>query len=178
MYYVANPSDESTWKWTTWNTNSQTPTQITSGLYDSYDELIATTGKNYFLGVKLNSNNEVTNAYACGVKDGTPFCIEGTSDGSKYNANKTLLNGANLYNNTCTETVEDEGTENEYRYSECGPWDNSGSVSAYASTDGDVDAGVGDNDDCNVYPDGGFACFESGAVEPDPSGPGGGGVGR
>ena len=155
-YFVANSISDA--KWTTWNTNSQTPTQITSGLYDSYDELIATTGKNYFLGVKLNSNNEVTNAYACGVKDGTPFCIEGTSDGSKYNANKTLLNGANLYNNTCTETVEDEGTENEYRYSECGPWDNSGSVSAYAYTSGYVSAGVGRDDYCGVYPFGSFDC--------------------
>ena len=171
-YFVANSMSDA--KWTTWNTNSQTPTQITSGLYDSYDELIATTGKNYFLGVKLNSNNEVTNAYACGVKDGTPFCIEGTSDGSKYNANKTLLNGANLYNNTCTETVEDEGTENEYRYSECGPWDNSGSVSASAFTDGIVHAGVGDHDGCYVSPFGDFVCFESEADEPDPSEPGGG----
>ena len=165
-------------KWTTWNTNSQTPTQITSGLYDNYEELIATTGKNYFLGVKLNSNNEVTNAYACGVKDGTPFCIEGYSDNSKYNANKTLLNGANLYNNTCTETVEDEGTENEYRYSECGPWDNSGSVSAYADTNGSVDAGVGNNDLCYVAPFGNFACFGSEAGGPGPSEPGGGGVVR
>ena len=175
-YFVANSISDA--KWTTWNTNSQTPTQITSGLYDSYDELIATTGKNYFLGVKLNSNNEVTNAYACGVKDGTPFCIEGTSDGSKYNANKTLLNGANLYNNTCTETVEDEGTENEYRYSECGPWDNSGSVSAYADTNGSVDAGVGNNDLCYVAPFGNFACFGSEAGGPGPSEPGGGGVVR
>ncbi len=192
MYYVADPSDITTVKLTTWNqgiwddTNSQfvrqTPTQITSGLYDNYEELIATTGKNYFLGVKLNNNNEVTNAYACGVKDGTPFCIEGTSDESKYTANQTLLQGANLYNNTCTEKVEDEGTENEYRYSECGPRDNSGSVSARADTDGRVIAGVGD-DHCVVDQNGNFECLESSAVEPggggielDPPEPGGGGV--
>ena len=114
--------------------------------------------------MKLNSNNEVTNAYACGVKEGTPFCIEGYSDNSKYNANKTLLNGANLYNNTCTETVEDEGTENEYRYSECGPWDNSGSISASAEAGGDVTAGVGYDDYCYVYPRGYFGCNE---FEPD-----------
>ena len=30
-------------------------------------------GKNYFLGVKLNSSNQATNAYACGVKDNIPF---------------------------------------------------------------------------------------------------------
>ena len=145
----------------TWNNQSETPTQITSGLYDNYEELIATTGKNYFLGVKLNSNNEVTNAYACGVKDGNPFCIEGYSDNSKYNANKTLLNGVNLYNNTCTETVSYEGTENEYRYSVCGPRDNSGSLSAGADSYGNVDAGVSHYDYCSVGPNGYFACSES-----------------
>ncbi len=112
------------------------------------------------------------NAYACGVKDGTPFCIEGYSDNSKYNANKTILNGVNLYNNTCTEDTLDPS----YPYTTCGPWDNSGSVSAGANTDGRVDAGVGDYDYCSVYPGGTFVCFESEAVEPDPSEPGGGGL--
>ena len=174
--YLANILMYTTWNMFGWDdANSvaipETPSVLTSGLYDNYEELIATTGKSYFLGVKLNSNNEVTNAYACGVKDGTPFCIEGYSDNSKYNANKTLLNGANLYNNTCTETVADEGTENEYRHLECGPWDNSGSVSADADTDGYVRAGVGDDDICYVNPDGYFVCFESEADEPGPSGP-------
>ncbi len=137
--------------YTTWNDQIQTPTQITSGLYDSYDELIATTGKNYFLGVKLNNNNEVTNAYACGIKDGIPFCIEGTSDGSKYTANQTLINGANLWNNTCTV---------ESNYTSCGPWDNA-SVSAYADSDDYVDAGVGTYGICSVTPYGDFRCDDS-----------------
>lgn len=152
--------------YTTWNTNSHTPTQITSGLYDNYEELIATTGKNYFLGLKLNNNNEVTNAYACGVKDNVPFCLEGTLNGASetataYATNKGLLQGTELYNNTCIETVEDEGTENEYIYSECGPWDNSGSVSAYADFGGYVSAGVGNADICLVKDNGRFDCDES-----------------
>ena len=177
MYYVVDPDDESTWKWTTWNmggydeTNDEsyalTPTQITSGLYDNYEELMATTGKNYFLGVKLNNNNEVTNAYACGVKDNEPFCIEGTVDGSKYAENQTLLQGANLWNNTCT--VNGDLTSG---FTQCGSY--SGSLSATADSDGYVDAGVGLGG-CEVYPTGSFACVESGAVEPDPSEPGGGG---
>ena len=69
-------------------------------LNHDYNELINVTGKNYFLGVKLNSSNQVTNAYVCGVKDDVPFCIEGTSDGSTYNDSKILLQGADLYNNT------------------------------------------------------------------------------
>ena len=155
--------------WTTWNNLlSQTPTQITSGLYENYQELIATTGKNYFLGVKLNSNNEVTNAYACGVKEGTPFCIEGYSDNSKYSANQTLLQGANLYNNTCTVQVEEEGTANEYEYTECGPWDNSGSLSAGAGSYGGVRAGVGNVDDCIVGSAGNFRCRDAASAEPFP----------
>ena len=159
MYYVVDPNDIAAVKWTTWNNQNQTPTQITSGLYDNYEELIATTGKNYFLGVKLNNNNEVTNAYACGVKDNEPFCLEGTSDGSKYTANQTLLQGANLYNNSCTV---------ESNYTECGPWDNSGSVSASAHSDGDVDAGVGDDYRCTVGPPGYFGCLgsEAGVLVP------------
>ena len=163
MYYVADPDDNTTFKWTTWNqgilndTNSeyvrQTPTQITSGLYDNYEELIAATGKNYFLGVKLNNNNEVTNAYACGVKAGVPFCIEGTGDGSKDTSNQTLLNGASLWNGTCT--LGKIGDTN------CGPWDNSGSLSAYTNSYGFVNAGVGDDDYCGVSMFGYFACYES-----------------
>ena len=166
MYYVADSSDVTTVKWTTWNqgiwdnTNSkyvrQIPTQITSGLYDNYEELMATTGKSYFLGVKLNNNNEVTNAYACGVKDGVPFCIEGTSDGSKYTANQTLLQGANLYNNSCS--VIGYG----YDYVQCESLDNSGSLSASAYSRGLVLAGVGDSDYCSVGPSGAFGCYESG----------------
>ena len=150
--------------YTTWNTNSETPTQITSGYSENYNDIVTSSGKNYFLGVVTNNNNEVTNAYACGIYNGTtPFCIEGTADGANYSSNSSFINGANLYNNTCTETVEDEGTENEYRYSECGPWDNSGSVSAAAYADGIVDAGVGDYDYCYVGLNGDFVCVESGA---------------
>ena len=162
-YFVADPSDESTWKWATWNNQSQTPTQITTGLYNNYEKLINATGKNYFLGVKLNNNNEVTNAYACGVKDNIPFCIEGYSDTSKYSANETLLQGENLYNNTCT--VKSGVTQ-------CGPWDNSGSLSALTTSNNgyvivgvDVDDNGEGGDSCIVYPFGFFGCFESGTGE-------------
>ena len=159
--------------YTTWNmagwdgTNGievpEIPSVLTSGLYDDYEELIAITGKSYFLGVKLNNNNEVTNAYACGVKDGTPFCIEGYSDGSKYTANQELINGANLWNNTC-----DIQTESVIEETVCGPWNGSGYVSSIAFNDGYVQAGVSFGDDdgfdahyCSVSPNGSFACVES-----------------
>ena len=172
IYRVVNPEDDSTRNWTTWNMgrwddiNSVaipgTPSVLTSGLYDSYEELIATIGKNYFLGVKLNNNNEVTNAYACGVKDNVPFCIEGKLDSefggteaeTTYAINQSLLQGTNLYNNTCTVDVESS-------YTQCGPWDNSGSLSADAGSSGNVFAGVGDDDFCAVEGNGHFGCYES-----------------
>ena len=145
--------------YTTWNSRSVTPSEITTGYSNNYEDIINSSGKNYFLGVKLNNNNEVTNAYACGVKDDEPFCIEGTSDGSKYTANQTLLQGANLYNNSCT-LYPDSETGYDYDYLECGPWDNSGSLSADAYSYGDVKSGVGGGYQCEVRPDGYFGCFE------------------
>ena len=145
--------------WTTWNTASETPTEITSGYSENYNDIVTSSGKNYFLGVKLNSNNEVTNAYVCGVKEGVPFCIEGTSDGSKNSANQTLLQGANLYNNSCIVDTSEGDTK-------CGPWDNSGPVSADVVFLGSVEAGVGDGDLCQVASYGLFGCYESGAVDP------------
>lgn len=156
--YMAN-----TQIWTTWNEQNQTPTVLTDGLYDNYEELIGTTNKNYFLGVKLNNNNEVTNAYACGVKDNVPFCIEGTlpedpETASTYARNKALLQGTNLYNNTCT-----EGMEYEDELVECGPWDDSGSLSARTRSDGYVDTGVGVHYGCNVGSRGSLLCYEYGS---------------
>ena len=152
--------------YTTWNDYSETPTVLTSGLYEDYEELIATTGKNYFLGVKLNSSNQITNAYACGIKNDEPFCIEGTlysdtSTATTYANNKSLLQSSNLYNNTCSVTTVNAGTANEYEETECGPWDGSGSVSAYANSNGSVRAGVSNVYDCYVYSFGGVDCVES-----------------
>ena len=170
MYYVINASNDPLY--TTWNMAGEdggnpapeTPSVITEGLYDDYEELINTTGKNYFLGVKLNSSNQVTNAYACGVKNDVPFCIEGTlysglggtQNATTYSTNQTLLQGASLYNNTCN-VVQQTG----YEYTECGPWDNSSSLSAGANSGGSVIAGVGDDDLCLVDSDGYFGCYES-----------------
>ena len=144
--------------WATWNTESETPTQITSGYSENYNDIVTSSGKNYFLGVVTNNNNEVTNVYACGVKDGTPFCIEGTSDGNKYTANQGLINGANLWNNTCSLHPD---SETGYGYDEvqCGPWDNT-SVSASLDSDGFVNAGVRSSGDCHADSSGYFTCIE------------------
>ena len=101
------------------NKGNNTPTVLTNELYDDYHELMLETGKNHFLGVKLNSDNQVTNGYACGVKNNVAFCIEGTSDGSKYNDNKELLQSANLWNNTCSVSMHEEAGNDDYEGTYC-----------------------------------------------------------
>ncbi len=88
----------------TWNTMNQTPTVITTGLSNNYLDIVNSSGNNYFMGVILNSSNQVTKAYVCGIKGDIPFCLEGTNDGSSYTTNQTLLQSASLWNNTCTVT--------------------------------------------------------------------------
>ena len=138
--------------WTTWNTASQSPTILTSGYSTNYNDIVTSSGKNYFLGVVTNVSNQITNAYACGIYNGTtPFCIEGSADGANYSSNSSFINGSNLWNNTCT--VESD-------YTECGSWDGS-SVSADARSPGDVDAGVSYDYVCYVSSNGVVSCSES-----------------
>ena len=141
----------------TWNTGNNTPTVLTTGYSENYLDIVNSSGKNYFLGVKLNNNNEITNAYVCGIVNGKAACLEGTSDGSKYADHVTLLQGSNLYNNTCT-----TNNSSSYEYTLCGPW-NGTTVSANIDGSGYVSFGVGTNSNgnCNVYSDGEISCYES-----------------
>lgn len=140
--------------YTTWNTSNQTPTVLTSGLLDSYIDVVESSSKNYFLGVKLNSNNEVTNAYSCGIKDDVPFCIEGYSGEMRYTSNKTLLNGTSLWNGACTSRNIDTHTS-----FNCGSWNNN-SISATTDSLGVAYVGIDYSKACYVYPYGQFNCFE------------------
>ena len=129
----------------TWNTQSQTPTVVDpSTLSNNYEDVVTSSGNNIFLGVKLNNSNQITNAYACGLKDGvTPFCIEGTVDGSKYNDNVTLLQSSSLWNGECTSDTSDL---------RC-----SGSVTAYITSARYVRVRESDAQ-CNVFADGNLYC--------------------
>ena len=70
---------------------SGTPTTLNSSQYkENYEDVISESGKNYFLGLKLNASGTIERAFACGVENGTPFCLEGTS--SKYSDNVYILN--------------------------------------------------------------------------------------
>ena len=150
--------------YTTWTTSIvdldnntvATPTVLTTGYYDKYEELITATGYNYFIGVKLDSDNHVTNIYACGEKNDTPFCIEATSDGSKYNRNNVLLQSSALWNNTCTTSVENQGTSNELESTSCS---NSGSKALIVNNTATGFVSISNNDDSSV--DYGYYCFAS-----------------
>ncbi len=83
------------------NNYNMAPTVITEGTTDNYLDIVNGLVKRYFIGVILNDNNEITNAYACGMRDGTPFCVEGTPDNTTYNDKVALLQSPKLWNNTC-----------------------------------------------------------------------------
>lgn len=45
-----------------------------------------------FLGFILDSNDNIKRAFACGIKDGKAFCIEGATDDHTYQYNIGILN--------------------------------------------------------------------------------------
>ena len=67
-------------------------------LSSNYEDVPETRKYFYFLGVKFE-NNKISRAYACGIENGTPFCIEGYTDGSKQGANIGVLTP--IFGNTC-----------------------------------------------------------------------------
>ena len=61
-----------------------------------------------FLGFKLDENDRIQRAYACVIYKGVLYAVEGTSDGSKYESNKAIMN--KMYG---PDEIDDKG----YRYS-------------------------------------------------------------
>ena len=61
-----------------------------------------------FLGFKLDENDRIQRAYACVIYKGVLYALEGTTDGSKYDSNKAIMN--RMYE---LGEIEDKG----YRYS-------------------------------------------------------------
>ena len=99
----------------------------------------------YFLGFIANSNtNVIERAFACGVENGTPFCLEGY-DASKYADNVGVLN-------TIFPTCE---TNAPYSSAGC----DGSSVGAGANGHGYVSVGV-INGHCVVNNNGAVYCYE------------------
>ena len=86
---IYNGTEYTTYKndGTTYTNTILTPTQYKT----NYQDVVTESGKNYFLGLKLDNLGTIEKAYACGIKDGIPFCIEGTTNGSTYPVSETLL---------------------------------------------------------------------------------------
>ncbi len=61
-----------------------------------------------FLGFKLDANDRIQRAYACVIYKGVLYALEGTTDGSKNDSNKAIMN--RMYE---PGEIEDKG----YRYS-------------------------------------------------------------
>ena len=163
-----------TWNMEGWDDENEeaipvTPTDITDfeGEYSTnYNDIVSSSGKNYFLGVITNGSNQITRAFACGLKDNsTPFCIEGDADGTNYGINSSFINGPSLWNNTCT--AGSALYDNSINTTDCGSLDGS-SVSASAFSDGGVYAGVSDVGTCWVSPEGMFVCSDSDPISPTP----------
>ena len=75
-----------------------------------YTEIRTGSGKQRgaFLGFKLDENDRIQRAYACVIYKGVLYALEGTTDGSKYESNKAIMN--KMYE---AGEIEDKG----YRYS-------------------------------------------------------------
>ena len=111
---------------------------------NNYNELVDTNGnpRNRFLGHILDSEGKIERGFVCGIEKGYFFCIEGYTDGSKYETNKELLK--NIF--TETSCVEDNGYK-------C-----SGDIIAEISLDGNTKVSS-ENYDCQVNNNGSMGCI-------------------
>ena len=112
--------------------------------YEDYSKLIEEKEKNYFLGHIIDDNNYIIKSYACGIENNKAFCLERTSDGSKYNSNVDTLNSV----------FPSCNADASASYSYCdgsdvnGDANSNGSVNVYSGSAG-CDAGNIGNSYCN-----------------------------
>ncbi|MBQ9072038.1 MAG: hypothetical protein IJY25_02660 [Bacilli bacterium] len=111
---------------------------------------IDTQGYPFYLGLDVDSDNNVSTAYACFVRNKTEYCLKGY-DASAYETNKTILEDAF---DSCT-----FNNDNPYCYAD--------DLFANANSNGNVSAGGGYDVYCYVYGSGRFGCYTSGVEEPE-----------
>ena len=115
-----------------------------TGISNSYTSL-----GNYFLGYIVEGGN-VTRGFACGIENGTPFCLEGY-DESKYSDVDSDVDNVGVLNTifpSCNASASDT-------YADC----NGSSVSGSANDDGGVFV-VDGNGYCGVSNGGSLYCDE------------------
>ena len=57
----------------------------------SYTTDYTSLNQSYFYAFILDNNRRIQRAFVCGIENNIPFCIEGTTDGSKYEKNIEIL---------------------------------------------------------------------------------------
>ena len=119
---------------------------------EDYNDVMSETGKNNFFGLILDDDTKkITNVFSCGVENETPFCIEGTIDGSRDSDNRNLLVKIyGEYDETTGSGCINEGSDM-YCY---------GSLSANSNSSGYVYVS-GDGALCYVHDSGYAICDES-----------------
>ena len=123
-----------------------------------YQDVISESGKDYFLGVKVNpSTNIIEKAYGCAIKGEEPnintlFCIEGSHDGSTYNANRELL--VPLYGEGAYSPIR--GCHDSTSYMDCVST-NHEHIGAYTDEYGNISI-VGTDGSCGVSSNGQIGC--------------------
>ena len=158
--------------YTTWNTQGKTPTVLDKKSYTRnykdvvYSNVPETSGfihTDAFVGVILNSSNQIERAFACALVAGSdPYCIEGTSSGSKNNSNKTILQ--TIYNRagfSCSASSNNLTCYNTEANNSLGG--NLGTVATTFSSGG-VYTGDNGNNMCYVKSDGTVYCDDTGIV--------------
>ena len=126
--------------------NGYSLTTLTSNDYKTnYQDVITESGKNYFLGMILDQNNQIERAFSCGIYNSHPFCIEGTT-----------------YNNSNVATVY--ATNSDYLFRVYGEYDSGTNTGCYDNGSdvecyGSVDAVAGDLGNVHVDVDFGFNCY-------------------
>ena len=78
-------------------------TTLTSAQYKTnWENVITETGKKVFAGLILDGTNKITRAFMCGVKDGVPFCLEGSPSSAKVKGpNLKFANSSALFDGGC-----------------------------------------------------------------------------
>ena len=117
------PSSET--KWIKGSGQGENEASGNNKLTDYYEDY-TTLEKNYFLGYVIDNNNYIIKSYACGIENGKAFCLQNSSDGSKYSSNVEILNS--LFP-SCNASASSS-------YSDC----TGTTVGAYADASGSVDA--------------------------------------
>ena len=146
------------------NPNATLVSTMPDGLVkEDYRQVISSSGKNHFLGF-IEADGKISRSFACGIKQASPnqgaaFCVEfalNDANGGDAEtrsailaANKTYLNGTNLWQGGCT-----EGTFYSTDYVSCNDTE---SANTYA--DGNVYVGVNRND-CIVSNTGALYCID------------------